>query len=240
MKRTTLVTLFFAALLGVSAQAQIITNYGPATYGPTSNWSGTWDGSGAANISNLGSVGRWAAQTFIAPSTPGATVYAYNFQLGVSGTSANFTTAIYQWTGSTTGSLVTGTDTSFTVTSAGFNIYGVNNITNPGFGVSLTPGATYALVLYRSDLGTTPTVQYGFDTTGVFSPGTGDYTNGGAFKSTNGTTYTALTGADMAFWISFDPASLSPVPEPAVNGAIIGGLFVAGLMAWRRYGRKAA
>jgi hypothetical protein len=42
----------------------------------------------------------------------------------------------------------------------------------------------------------------------------------------------------MAFWISFDPASLSPVPEPAVNGAIIGGLFVSGLLAWRRYGRK--
>ncbi|MFA6289719.1 MAG: hypothetical protein WC661_20240 [Opitutaceae bacterium] len=248
MKRTTLVTLFFAALLGVSAQAQIITNYGQGTYaagagdnGPISygTWDGSWDGQTGRTINNTGSVGRWAAQTFIAPTSGSSTLYAYNFQLN-STVNASFTTSIYEWTGTTTGTLVAGTTTSFTA-SGTFNPYGMNLVTNPGFGVTLTPGATYALVLNRTDLGVSGTVQFGYDTTGADTPGSGEYTGGGAFKSTTGVgAYTALGGNDMAFWISFDAASLSPVPEPAVNGAIIGGLFVAGLLTWRRYGRKAA
>jgi len=122
----------------------------------------------------------------------------------------------------------------------------MNTVTNPGFGVTLTPGATYALVLNRTDLGATGIVQYGYDTTGFDAPGTGEYTDGGAYRYNGangfnpGTTYTSLSPNDMAFWISFNSNSLSPVPEPAVNGAIIGGVFVAGLMVWRRYGRKSA
>lgn len=248
MKLSTQVTVFFAALLGVTAQAQIITNYGQATYSAAANagvnygpWNGTWDGSSGKAINNSGSVGRWAAQTFIAPTSGSTTVYAYNFQLNSNISTAAFTSSIYTWTGTTIGTLVDpSTTASFTVGSVGFNPYGMNTVTNPGFGVTLTPGATYALVLNRTDLGTTGIVQYGYDTTGTDAPGSGEYTDGGAFRSTNGTTFTALTGNDMAFWISFNSNSLSPVPEPAVNGAIIGGVFVAGLMVWRRYGRKSA
>ncbi len=254
MKLSTLITTLFAALLGVTAQAQIITNYGQGTYGPGAGnnngvqfgtWDGTWDGQSGRTINNNAAVGRWLAQTFTVPVSGSSTVYAYNFQLN-STVNSNFTSSIYAWTGSTTGSVVLGTTTSFTANGS-FNPYGMNLVTNPGFGVTLTPGATYALVLNRTDLGTVGTVQSGYDTTGADSalnsipPGdAGEYIGGGAFKSKDGSTYTSLGANDLAFWISFDSASLSPVPEPAVNGAILGGLFVAGLLAWRRYGRKSA
>lgn len=246
MKRLTLASFIFAALLGVSAQAQIITNYGDATYGAGSNWSGgSWDGASGKSISNSTAplVGRWAAQTFTAPAAAGATIYAYNFQLNVNAATPTFTASIYEWSsssGTTVGAPLAGTTTTFTVSSSGFGLYGLNLVTNPGAGVALTPGATYALVLTRTDLSTSGLVQYGYDDTGSSNPGNGEYAGGGAFRSSDGITYSSLGANDMAFWISFDPNSLSPVPEPAVNGAIIGGVFVLGLVGYRRYGRKAS
>lgn len=261
MKLTTLGTLLFAALLGVTAQAQIITNYGQSTYGPANlsgdgitygAWNGTWDGSTGTNISS----GSYVAQTFLTPGTALDTVklYAYNFQLiDLSGHTATFTSAIYSWTATgtagtganagpgntstgTKGSFVGGTG-NFAVNSSVFEPYG-NNFSDAG-GISLTGGTIYALVIQRTDV-TGDTAQYGVDTTASVD---GAYAKGSLYSSAAGSSFARLGAPgyrDLAFWVSFDAASLSPVPEPAVNGAIIGGVFVAGLMAWRRYGRKSA
>jgi hypothetical protein len=284
MKRSTLITTFFAALLGVTAQAQIITNYGPQTYAqisPTTNqpygsWSGSWNGATGGGVGIGTSSTRFAAQTFFTPSSGSSTVYAYNVQLNVSNLSgpASFNVGLYNWIpgGNTTssalgagnydkgtkGSLVSGSNTTFTVANnQGFNPFGNNFVTG---GIVLNANALYAIVIERTDTNVgngigTPVVQYGLDQTGgtdyagLTDGSVGDYVPGGLYRFSGsasisnvlGTNFTrsGADGAnDMAFWISFDAASLSPVPEPAVNGAILGGLFVAGLLAWRRYGRK--
>ncbi len=286
MKRTTLVTLFFAALLGVSAQAQIITNYGPNTYATVSPsgssygpWEGSWNGSSGAGIGIGTSSTSWAAQTFLTPSSGFSTVYAYNVQLNVVNllAPATFDVGLYAWSpqGATStlgagnnfkadaGSLVSGSNSTFTVASGqGFNPFGNNFVTG---GLTLDPNTIYAIIVKRTDTsasGVGGAVQFGIDNTGgtyvdglgdpVNTDGSsGDYIQGGLYtfqgvasgSNVAGINFTRTGGNgvnDMAFWVSFDPASLSPVPEPAVNGAIIGGLFVAGLLAWRRYGRKSA
>ena len=265
MKRFTLGTIIFAALLGVTAQAQIITNYGPGDFTntnsgaynpandfPVLDWNGSWDGGSGKAIS----PNNFAAQTFIAPGVSGTVqLYAYNFQLNIqaptipnSNFHPAFTSAIYVWnpsgTGSgdntSTGSLgaqLTPTLVVNPVIGEGFTIYGTNAVVAPGFGQTLNAGQFYALVIQRTD---TPTgnltgsvVQYGWDVGGTFSDG-GLYTNTGSGYNRSGNAGVQ----DMAFWASFDAASLTPVPEPAVNGAIIGSLFVTGLLVWRRYGSK--
>jgi hypothetical protein len=232
-----LTSIAFAALLGVSAQAQIITNYGQVVY-PDSAWNGNWEGSGQAINNSF----PWAAQTFTAPTA--GPIYAYNVQFNVqNGATPSFTTAIYEWNNSTStlGSLLSDTTATFDFTSnSGFNIYGANVVTNPGIGtVSLNVGAMYAIVIRRTDGGTSGIVQTGI--TNDAAEGT-PYDGGTAFRSTNGTTFAAFPGgiSDYAFWLSFDPNSLSPVPEPAVNGAIIGATLVAGLITWRRRNNKSA
>lgn len=242
MKTTTLTAVFFAAFISVSASAQILTNYGAATY-PDMNYGGSWDGSSGRAINNGGN-GRWAAQTFIAPTSGSTTIYAYNFQLNITGgATASFTTAIYEWSGNTIGALVGDTSATFSnLTSYDFAPLGANIVNNPGIGATLVAGNLYALVINRTDLGTTGTVQIGYDTSEGDNPGSGEYTDGQAFRSSTGTgSFSALGGgvADFAFWVSFDPNSLSPVPEPAVNGAIIGALFVTALATRRRYSKKA-
>lgn len=249
MKTSTLSAVFFAAFISVSAHSQILTNYGDATY-PGYGYGGSWDGSSGRAINN-GSNGRWAAQTFIAPTTGSTTLFAYNFQLNISGgATASFTTAIYNWSGNSIGTLVADTSASFNgLSSYDFSPLGANTVNNPGFGATLVAGQLYAIVVNRTDLGTTGTVQMGIDVTDQnniddpLNPISGSYTDGKAFRSSNGTTFSALSGGnnDFAFWVSFDENFLSPaVPEPAVNGAIIGALFVTGLIAWRRYGKKGA
>ena len=262
MKRFTLGTIIFAALLGATAQAQVITNYGQNTYGPANLsgdgiaygvWNGTWNGADGTTIT----TGNYVAQTFLTPGTTLDTVslYAYNFQMiDISGHTATFSAAIHAWsqtgaagTGSnsgpgntstgTKGSLVGGTADNFGVSSAVYGPYG-NNFSDAG-GISLTGGTIYALVIQRTDV-TGDTAAYGFDPTATVD---GAYATGSLYSSAGGTAFSRLGAPgyrDLAFWISFDAQSLSPVPEPAVNGAIIGGLFVAGLIAWRRYGRKSA
>ncbi len=268
MKRFTLGTILLAALLGATARAQIITNYGPGDYTntnsgaynpangfPVLDWNGSWDGGSGKAIS----PGTYAAQTFITPGASGTVqLYAYNFQLNIQAPSTPnsnfhpaFTAAIYAWNPSGTGSGDNtsagslGTEvasTAFSVTPVigeGFTLYGMNAVVAPGFGATLNAGQFYALVIQRTDTPsgnlTGSVVQYGWDVGGTFSDG-GLYANTGSGYVRSGN-----PGAqDMAFWASFDPASLSPVPEPAVNGAILGGVFVAGLLAWRRYGRKSA
>ena len=264
MKRTTLITVIFAALLGATAQAQVITNYGQNTYGPGNLsgdgvaygvWNGSWDGATGTNIVS----GAYVAQTFLTPGaiTDTVNLYAYNTQLiDLSGHTATFSAAIYAWTGSgiagtglnsgsgntqngsiVNGSPVAGTNSTFNVTSSVFGPYG-NNFSNAG-GISLTGGTIYALVIKRTDL-TGDTAQYGVDTTATVD---GGYADGSLYSSAGGTNFSRTNYPayrDLAFWVSFQAESLSPVPEPAVNGAIIGGLFVVGLIAWRRYGRKSA
>ncbi len=262
MKRFTLGTIFFAALIGVTAQAQVITNYGQSTYGPANvsgdglnygGWNGTWDGYTGSGIA----PGAYVAQTFMTPGaiTDTVNLYAYNTQLiDLSGHTATFSAAIYAWTASGTagtglnsgpgntldgsivnGSYIAGTNSTFNVTSSVFGPYG-NNFSNAG-GIALTGGTIYALVIQRTDL-TGGTAQYGMDSTATVD---GAYAGGSLYSSSAGTNF-ARIGApgyrDLAFWVSFQAETLSPVPEPAVNGAIIGGLLVVGLIAWRRYGRK--
>lgn len=274
MKRTTLGTILFAALFGVTAHGQIITNYGPNTYNtiPDINPNGSWNGTTGNLIGPTGNASSVSAQTFVAPST---TLFAYNIQLNVTGllSPATFSIGIYSWNPTaptsslgdsnnfkgTIGSLVAGSDNTFSVSSAGFNPYGNNFVTG---GITLSPGAIYAIVLTRTDSNSGGTVQYGYDTTGgnyvdgfgdpaLTDGSAGDYVQGGLYtfqgapsgSNVLGTNFTRSggTGAqDMAFWMSFQAESLSPVPEPAVNGAIVGVMVVAGLMAWRRYGRKSA
>ena len=267
MKFTALTTFVFAALLGVSAQAQIITNYGNGTYNTGSGYPGLYSGSWNGTTGNLISPGGYAAQTF---STGSATsLYAYNLQLNLSSASSNatFTTAVYSWSTSNPnagsgmkGTLVAGSVANFNLSNGtGFNPFG-NNFADAG-GLTLLPNTVYAIVLQRTDsgAGSGSVVQYGYDVTGgsyqeadgvdffLGDPGVtadgntngslGDYVSGGLYTSTNGTNFTRSGGAgneDMAFWVSFSSTSLSPVPEPAVSGAIIGGLLVAGLVTVRR------
>jgi hypothetical protein len=240
MNRFTSFAVLIAALTSVTASAQILTNYGDITY-PDASYGGSWDGSSGRGI-NSGAPGTWAAQTFIAP-VGGLQVYAYNFQLGIDVVSASrpsFTTAIYEWTGTTLGAMVANSDATFTdVANRIFEPAGANVVTNPGLGTSaLTAGGMYALVIHRLDPGTTGTVQVGYD---LGENPVGNYEDGMAYRSIDGTTFSLLGGGstDFAFWVSFDPNTLSPdqltaVPEPAVNGAILGAVFVAGLAAWRR------
>lgn len=266
MKLSTQVTVFFAALLGVSAQAQILTNYGPGdgtnTNGgaynaangyPAEAYTGTWDGGSGKSIS----PSFFAAQTFLTPGVSGLVqLYAYNFQLNVSApVVANptfhptFTAGIYAWTGSgvgsggntslgTKGALVDGTQFSFTpVIGEGFTIYGTNSVTAPGFGSTLDANTIYALVIQRTDtpIGSVAgsVVQYGYDVGG-------NYVDGQLYTSTAGSSFSQASGQDMAFWASFQAESLSPVPEPAVSGALIGAAFVVGLVTVRRYRNKKA
>lgn len=233
MKTSTLLAVFFAAFISVSAQAQIITNYGDTTY-PGYGYGGNWDGSGNA----VNNANPWAAQTFTAvSSTP---IFAYNVQFNVqNGATPSFTTAIYEWTGSGLGSIVANTTATFVFdTNSGFNPYGANVITNPGIGtVSLNAGSIYAIVIQRTDGGATGIVQTGFTSNIDGTP----YSGGAAYRSADGSTFSTVGAGDYAFWISFESDILSPtVPEPAVNGAIIGALFVAGVIGWRRYGKNAA
>ena len=262
MKRFTLGTILFAALLGVTAQAQVITNYGQSTYGPSNlsgdnitygGWNGTWDGYTGSGIVPT----AYVAQTFMTPGaiTDTVNLYAYNNQLiDLSGHTATFSAAIYAWTPSgaagtglnsgpgntlngsiVNGSYVAGTNSTFDVTTPSFGPYG-NNFSNAG-GIALMGGTIYALVIQRTDLAG-GTAQYGMDSTATVD---GAYAGGSLYSSAAGTNF-ARIGApgyrDLAFWVSFQAETLSPVPEPAVNGAIIGGVFVAGLLIWRRYGRK--
>ncbi|CAM3056832.1 hypothetical protein [Rariglobus hedericola] len=235
MKLLKLSSLAFAALLSVSAHAQIITNYGQSTY-PGSPWNGNWSGAGT-DIA----AGNWYAQTFIAPTT--AAVFAYNIQFNVlNGATPSFTTSIYTWTGTTLGTLVDFTSASFAYTNdSGFSPVGANVITNPGIGsTALDAGQVYALVIHRTDAGTSGIAQVGSANYNPLSPGIA-YAGGSAFVSGNGSTFFDLGSTDFAFWVSFESDVLSPtVPEPAVNGAIIGALFVTGLFVWRRYGKKGA
>ncbi|HSH95056.1 MAG TPA: hypothetical protein VK968_12975, partial [Roseimicrobium sp.] len=173
MKLSTQVTVLFAALMGVTAQAQIITNYGPgdgtsnsggaynaANGYPAEAYTGTWDGGSGKSIS----PGFFAAQTFLTPGVAGTVqLYAYNFQLNVSAPTIpnptfqpTFTAGIYAWTGSGTGSggntslgtkgtLVAGTNFSFTpAIGEGFTIYGTNSVATPGFGSTLDANTIYA------------------------------------------------------------------------------------------------
>ncbi len=251
MNRLTLTAVLFAAFTGVTASAQILTNYGDATY-TDGRYVGSWDGSTGRGISAY----PWAAQTFIAPTSGSTTLYAYNFQVNVaSGSTASFTTAIYAWSGNTIGGQITSDVGTGVLTNYDFEPVGVNTVSNPGFGVTLNAGQLYALVIHRTD-GGGGTVQLGEDTTEAsnlddpLNPIPGAYMDGKAFRSTIGTTGTTFSqlnsgNSDFAFWVSFDSNTLSPdqliaVPEPAVNGAIIGVLFVAGLAVWRRQSKKKA
>jgi hypothetical protein len=231
-----LTTLVFAAVASVVGHAQIITNYGQSYLYEDSNWNGNWTGSGQS-VSN--STPLWAAQTFTA--TTSGPIYAYNVQLKALGSAQpTFTTSIYEWTGSGLGAHIANTDATFAfTTNDDFGAYGSNVVTNPGLGtVALNAGSLYAIVIQRTD-GGVGTAQIGvtndFEESGIA------YSGGMAYRSTNGTTYTTVAGgiADFAFWVSFSPTSLSPVPEPAVNGVIIGALFVTGLIARRRHWKRA-
>ncbi len=279
MKRYTLATLVFAALLGLSAQAQIITNYGVGDGTSTNsgaynaangysqeNYSGTWDGGSGQSIS----PGTFVAQTFLTPGLSGTVqLYAYNFQLNIQAPNVanptfnpTFTAALYAWTPSgtgtggntTTGSInllggpVAGSSTSFTpVIGGGFSLYGTNAVPAPGFGATLDANTIYALVVQRTDPAPTGSitgsvVQYGFDNGGS-SLGGASYVDGGLYSSTLGSSYARFGGAgvnDMAFWVSFTSQSLSPVPEPAVSGMMIGGALVIGFIAIRRLRNKSA
>lgn len=284
MKRSILTVTFFAALLGVTAQAQVLTNYGTGTYNagsgfPNQPWSGSWDGATGVGIGTGNSSTSWAAQTFLTPTAGSSTVYAYNVQLNVVNllAPATFSIGLYAWSpqGTTSplgsgnnfkanaGALVSGSGTTFTVQSGqGFNPYGNNFVTG---GIALNPATIYALIVNRTDnspSGPGAAVQYGNDSTGgsyvdsfgntVLTNGTsGDYVQGGLYTFQGAASGTNVAGVnftrsggigvnDMAFWMSFDPQALTPVPEPSVNGAILGCVFVAGLLAWRRYGRKDA
>jgi hypothetical protein len=239
MKTLIATVSLFAALLGSIAQAQIITNYGQNTYGPLAPggpyaWNGAWDGSEGLTASG---VRTFMAQTFVVPAGSG-TLYAYNIQVQRNNTVTvpTFTTAIYEWNTGTnnTVALISGTSASFSVTQNDFDIYGVNYAIPSG--ITLDPFKTYAIVVQRTNtsVGNQPVI--GTDSQDVSN----SYQLGQAFRSSTGTSWntTALSGTDLAFWVSFASNSLSPVPEPAVNGAVIGvGLVV--MLAFQRR-RKAA
>jgi hypothetical protein len=239
MKKLIATVSLFAALLGASAQAQIITNYGQNTYGPTAPggpyiWDGAWDGSEGLTASG---VRTFMAQTFVVPVGAG-TLYAYNIQVqrNTTVTTPTFTTAVYEWNTGTnnTVALISGTSASFSVTKNDFDIYGINYAIPSG--ITLDPFKTYAIVVQRTNtsVGNQPII--GTDSQDFVN----SYQLGQAFRSQTGTTWntTSLGGTDLAFWVSFASNSLSPVPEPAVNGAVIGAGLVAALAFQRR--RKAA
>lgn len=240
MNFSKLTSLAFAALLSVSAHGQIITNYGQGGVYSGSNWNGNWDGSTGQAVNASPGVGAWWAQTFTAPVAGSTTLYAYNFQLNIqSGTLPSFTVGIYEWSGSSFGSGVANTGALFnSVADQNFSAYGTNVLANGGTGTVLSPGALYAIVVHRTDTSTTGTVQVGMDYGFSGTP----YSGGGAYSSTTGSTFSPVGfgTSDLAFWVSFDPNSLSPVPEPAVSGSLIGAAFVGALLMRRRRKQKAA
>lgn len=236
-------SIAFAALVSVSAaSAQIITNYGQTIY-PGSAWSGNWQGAGEDT-----QPGRWYAQTFIPPASSTSNsqqIFAYNVQFNIqNGATPSFTTAIYEWDASTltlVGNALEHTTANFTFsTDSGFNIYGANVITNPGIGTAfLDPAKTYAIVVQRVDDTPGGVAQIGSATHTFFSSGT-PYTDGGVYGSWSGSTFGSLgADTDLAFWVSFSESSLSPVPEPAVSGTLIGAGFVGALLLRRRRKQKA-
>lgn len=211
----------FGLFAGVATGASTAGN--PITYSPTGivtvptfslaqranarTWTGENNSTVNTTTDTISSTTAWRAQTFIPQagqdnvSSVTLTSFTNNSLVGT------LTVAVYATSAGlpTGGALATGTATSF---SASFDV-----VLNSGIPIAVTPGTTYAIVVYLSTY-TSGSFCWNYNNTSV-------YANGNSCTSSNsGTNWTAEATYDRAFSINYKGIAGEPVFLSDTDGTL--------------------